>query len=145
MMDEKNVMNLPWKAVGREWFYLLKDSKSINEVTIEEFVEQIFKVVSDGLNIPYKTFVILLKQKNTDFYEKKAEAYKGRISLKKESKPFLDLIKELKIPDFTAMDISVQFNDKLNICKRLFECMSDEEKILFLCSIGEYKFEKVEK
>lgn len=125
-MEVKDVRKLPWKKL-EDWSEL--SDISIDKENIDRFLTIIFQDISRKLDCPYEELLPLLEAENVAFYSFK-EQMSAHYSLC-YSKELVELENLLRIPDTDFVTETTADN-----CLKLFDSLSDTEKIAFLQKIG---------
>lgn len=136
-MDAKDVKKLPWKKLT-DWTELPATSATnhegnfVNEMDMNIFLENVYRDISRQLNISYERLLPILKEENEAFYNLKCCLFdKYGIAYRKDDVQLLELKNTLRVPDISSIP-----KYKVSICLKMFEDLSDMEKIEFLQKIG---------
>lgn len=139
-MEVKDVTSLPWKKVT-DWSelsasneYWLGD-RFVCATDVNVFVENVYRDISRKLNIPYEQLKPILKDENEAFYTLKERLFKACFRYGKKDSLLIELENTLRVPDISNIENAV-IEDKVGICFKLFEELSDIEKTIFLQKIG---------
>lgn len=136
-MEAKDVIGLPWKKVT-DWSELPTSDRDcwgryfVCSTDVNVFVENIYKDISRKLNIPYKQLKPILIAENDAFYRLKERMFKACIGYGKDSTRLIGLQNTLRVPDIS----NVETTNRVSICLKLFEDLSDIEKMIFLQKVG---------
>lgn len=137
IMDAKDVKKLPWKKLT-DWTELPATSATnheenfVNEMDMNIFLENVYRDISRQLNISYERLLPILKEENEAFYNLKCCLFdKYGIAYRKDDVQLLELKNTLRVPDISSIP-----KYKVSICLKMFEDLSDMEKIEFLQKIG---------
>lgn len=139
-MEAKDVKNLPWKKVT-DWSELTASDKDkagdyfVCAADVKVFVENVYRDISRQLNIPYEQLLPILKDENGAFYTLKKRLFEDYSGYGKKNKQLVELENTLRVPDISNIENAVT-EDKVGICFKLFEELSDIEKTVFLQKIG---------
>lgn len=139
-MEVKDVTSLPWKKVT-DWSELSASEidflgdRCVCETDVNVFVENVYRDISRKLNIPYEHLKPILKDENEAFYTLKGRLFKGGSRYEKKNSILIELENTLRVPDISNIENDV-IEDKVGICFKLFEELSDIEKTIFLQKIG---------
>lgn len=133
-MEAKDVRNLPWVQV--DWCDLPATNYSFFEYyvcwrDVDSFVTNVFKNVARELNIPFKELEPILKEENSAFFSLMDRLFLFNEDFYPTDSRLLNLEDLLMVPDTTA--------NNLTTCLRLFEKLSEQEKLAFLQKIGKIK------
>ncbi len=133
-MEAKDVLELPWKKL-KDWSDLSASYKDrwgvfyVCETDVDVFVENVYRDISRQLKISYTQLEPVLQKENEAFGTLKRRLFKNDNVYGKEAARLLSLEKILRVPDIVA-------KNKVTTCFRLFEELSDIEKVAFLEKIG---------
>lgn len=137
IMDAKDVKKLPWKKLT-DWTELPATSATnhegnfVNEMDMNIFLENVYRDISRQLNISYERLLPILKEENEAFYNLKCCLFdKYGIAYRKDDVQLFELKNTLRVPDISSIP-----KYKVSICLKMFEDLSDMEKIEFLQKIG---------
>ena len=137
IMDAKDVKKLPWKKLT-DWTELPATSATnhegnfVNEMDMNIFLENVYRDISRQLNISYERLLPILKEENEAFYNLKCCLFdEYGIAYRKDDVQLLELKNTLRVPDISSIP-----KYKVSICLKMFEDLSDMEKIEFLQKIG---------
>lgn len=139
-MEAKDVTSLPWKKVT-DWSELSASYENwlfgcyVTETDVNVFVENVYRDISRQLNIPYEQLKPILTVENEAFNTLKKQLFKnGKTVFYKKDTKLIELENTLRVPDISNIENVVE--DKVSICFKLFEELSDIEKTVFLQRIG---------
>ncbi len=139
-MEAKDVRNLPWKKV-EDWSELSashfnwRRNSFVCETDVDMFVENLYRDIARQLNIPYEKLQPILVAENEPFNSLKARFFEKWEGAIKTCPALIELEKTLRIPDVSKIK-NCDATDKVSTCWKMFEELSDTEKMLFLEKIG---------
>ncbi len=139
-MEVKDVMNLPWRKVT-DWSDLSASAELFSgkfyvcKTDVNVFVERLYRNVARQLSIPYGNLLPILIAENGPFYTLKDLIFSDDHAYSKDDSKLIDLESTLRIPDTSKFNNNVA-TDNVSACLKMFEGLSDVEKILFLEKIG---------
>ncbi len=140
-MEAKDVTNLPWKQVT-DWSGLCASFSSggkwyVTKGDVKAFVEGAYRDVARQLNIPYERLNPILVAENEPFNSSYNQLFRGLITgAYATNDPNLIKLKGmLRIPDVSKVENDVA-TDNVSACLKMFEGLSNIEKMLFLEKIG---------
>ena len=136
-MEAKDVTSLSWKKVT-DWSELSATHRNycgacyVSATDVEVFVENIYRDIARQLNISYEQLKPILTAENGPFNTLKKRLFKACTGYAKENAQLIGLENTLRVPDIS----NIVTEDKVSICFKLFEELSDIEKTVFLQKIG---------
>ncbi len=139
-MEAKDVMNLPWKRVT-DWSELSATNEDwkgdyfVCEADVNVFVENVFRDIARKLNIQYDQLKPILVAENEAFYSLKGRLYKAYTGYSRKHIRLAELQNTLRVPDISNIEDDVAV-DTVSACLKLFEGLSNIEKMVFLQKIG---------
>ncbi len=139
-MEAKDVMNLPWKKVT-DWSELPASGESwsgkyyVCDIDVDVFVENVFRDIARKLNIQYEQLKPILVAENEAFYSLKRRLYKTYTGYDRRNIRLDELQNTLRVPDISNIEDAVTV-DAVSACLKLFEGLSNIEKVVFLQKIG---------
>lgn len=140
-MEAKDVMSLPWKKVT-DWSDLSASDEDrwsgkyfIGEADVDVFVENVFREIARKLNIPYEHLKPILVAENEAFYSLKGKIYKTCTGYDRKHTRLAELQNILRVPDISNIEDAVTV-DNVSACLKLFEGLSNIEKMVFFQKIG---------
>ncbi len=139
-MEAKDVMSLPWKQVT-DWSELSASIENwigdrfVGETDVNVFVENVYRDIARKLNIPYVQLKPILNAENAPFYSLKNRLFNDCNGYGKKNSNLIELENILRIPDISKVDNDAD-TDNVSACLKMFEELSNAEKILFLEKIG---------
>ena len=139
-MEAKDVRNLPWKQVT-DWSGLAASSRNwagdrfVCEANVDVFVENVYRDIARQLNIPYEHLQPILVAENAPFNSLKSQVFRGDIVYGRNHTTLIKLEGTLRIPDISKVEDDVA-TDNVSACLKMFEGLSNIEKMLFLEKIG---------
>lgn len=141
MMEAKDVLNLPWKKV-KDWSELPITPISrlcgncVHLRELELFIDKLYQTISLKLDIPYEDLLPILVSENEDFYRLMEQLFrKSSDWYYRDSCQLHYLQNLLMVPDVDYIVSNTE--PKVDFCLKLFEELSDREKIEFLQKIEE--------
>ena len=140
-MEAKDVMSLPWKKVT-DWSELSasyedrwREKYFVCAVDVNVFIENVYRDIARKLNIPYEQLEPILKAENEAFYSLKKKLFKAYSGYGRTNKRLIELQDTLRVPDTSNIEDTVTA-DNVSVCLKLFEGLSNIEKMVFLQKIG---------
>ena len=139
-MEVKDVTSLPWKKVT-DWSELSASNvdwlgdRFVCATDVNVFVENVYRDIARQLNIPYEQLKTILKAENGAFYTLKERLFKACSGYGKKNSQLIELENTLRVPDISNIE-NVVTENKVSVCFKLFEELSDIEKMIFLQKIG---------
>lgn len=139
-MEEKDVTSLSWKKVT-DWSELSATYENrwgecfVSETDVDVFVENVYRDIARQLNIPYEQLKPILTAENGAFNTLKKRLFKAYTGYAKKNAQLIELENTLRVPDISKIE-NIVTEDKVSICFKLFEELSDIEKMVFLQKIG---------
>lgn len=132
-MEVNDVMALPWRGVTETELSLIlqtagKQFDLVSKRDVEVWAESIFREAARKLGISYVNLYPILKQENHAFFIALRNLFRHCPGLSKDNDTFRTLMKYLKIP--------CRYQDDLDKYLKLFEELSDMEKLIFLKIVG---------
>ena len=98
----------------------------ITEKDIDDYIENICKNISIGLDVPYEDLMPIIISYNKDFYDLKKKIYNVFYSISRYNPDFSALIGSFKVPSISYLEP----------CLELFSYLSKEEKEIFLSKVN---------
>lgn len=141
IMEAKDVLSLPWKKVT-DWSELSESYKDswyekyfVCAEDVNVFIENVYRDIARKLNIPYEQLEPILKAENEAFYSLEEKLFKINSGYGRTNKRLIELQNTLRVPDTSNIEDTVTA-DNVSVCLKLFEGLSNIEKMVFLQKIG---------
>lgn len=139
-MEAKDVKSLSWRKVT-DWSELSESYigflglRYVCETDVNVFVENVFRDIARKLGIPYEQLKPVLQDENSSFYTLKKRLFAAYPGLDKMSTCLIELEDTLRVPDIIGVK-NVVSDDNVSNCLKMFEELSNIEKMVFLQKIG---------
>ena len=139
-MEAKDVTSLSWKKVT-DWSELSATNENcwgdrfVSATDVDVFVENVYRDIARQLNIPYEQLKPILMAENGAFNTLKERLFKAYTGYATKNAQLIELENTLRVPDISKIE-NIVTEDKVSICFKLFEELSDIEKTVFLQRIG---------